>query len=158
MVLVNNVVEKDMKISLQADLGFRLLLFLSHLPQGSHKSVRVASGLLSVSYEHLNKVSKILVQNGYLRSVRGSQGGVALNMAPESVRLLDVFCLLEPDLQLIDCAGGKRGPCVFLPSCKLKTLFSDATEAFLDTLAPYSLADIMPSSDVFGVIDGDRGG
>ena len=146
-----------MKISLQADLGFRLLLLLSRLPTGEHKSVRVASGLLNVSYEHLNKVSKILVQHGYLRSIRGAHGGVMLEMAPESIRLLDVFCLLEPDLQIIDCAGGKRGPCVFLPSCKLKDLFSDATQAFLDTLEPYCLADIMPSSDVFGAIGGEHG-
>jgi Rrf2 family nitric oxide-sensitive transcriptional repressor len=48
--------------------------------------------------------------------------------------------LLENNLDVIDCY---TAPCKILPACRLKGILAIATQAFMQTLNEYTLADLV---------------
>ena len=49
---------------------------------------------------------------------------------------------LEPSLDLVDC---ENPVCRLNPSCRLKSILSEATAAFMGVLSSYTLADLVRS-------------
>ncbi|MDU0355896.1 hypothetical protein RS130_20175 [Paraglaciecola aquimarina] len=48
--------------------------------------------------------------------------------------------LLESSMQVVECHSP---PCRILPACKLKSIFVEATQAFIQSLAAYHLSDLL---------------
>ena len=66
--------------------------------------------------------------------------GFYLKRAPEDLNIGDLVVLLENTLQIVEC---KTPLCKILPACKLKGILGQATQAFLDSLKAYTLADLL---------------
>ena len=81
-----------------------------------------------------------LVRLGYVEAIRGKGGGIRMKMPAEKIALVDVVTHFETTLKPVDC---KEQPCRIIRSCQLKGLLDKAMEAFIDTLAAYTLADIV---------------
>ena len=56
------------------------------------------------SKNHLAKVLHILVKHNYLTSLRGPNGGFALKQDPGEISLLEVYELMEGELEGFQCA------------------------------------------------------
>jgi len=93
----------------------------------------------NVSRNHLVKVVHRLSSLGYLDSIQGRGGGIALAMEAEDIVVGDVVRSMEATLDVIDCAAGN---CPLLPQCLLKGALGEATSAFLETLDCYTIADL----------------
>jgi len=93
----------------------------------------------NVSRNHMVKVVHRLSSLGYLDSIQGRGGGIELAMEPEDIVVGDVVRNMEVTLDVIDCAAGN---CPLLPECLLKEALDEATDAFLDTLDGYTVADL----------------
>ncbi len=87
------------------------------------------------------KVVNRLANEGYIFARRGRGGGLQLAKPPQAIRIGSVVRSMEPSMQLADCSPA--GGCVFMPDCRLKGAFADATNAFVHTLDNYSLADLV---------------
>lgn len=129
-----------MKLTLQTDLAFRVLMLIAG-ENTKPISVTQMALKLKVSQHHLSKVVKELTTKGFLISTRGRLGGVLLARAEAQIKLSDVIIAVEPDFHIAQCFGNKA--CVFLPQCKLKKQLSKALKAFIDVLDKQTLADIL---------------
>ena len=76
--------------------------------------------------------------------MQGRGGGIALAMEPEDIVVGDVVRNMEATLDVIDCAAGN---CPLLPKCLLKRALGEATDAFLETLDNYTIADLTKNRD-----------
>jgi Rrf2 family protein len=56
------------------------------------------------SRNHLSKVLHILVKHNYLSSLRGPNGGFALKQDPDKISLMEVYELMEGELDRFQCA------------------------------------------------------
>ncbi len=56
------------------------------------------------SRNHLSKVLHILVKHNYLTSLRGPHGGFALKRDPKGISLLEIYELMEGELESFQCA------------------------------------------------------
>ncbi|GHO82164.1 hypothetical protein KSZ_01700 [Dictyobacter formicarum] len=48
----------------------------------------------------------------------------------------------EEDFYLVECFNAEKNHCFITPQCQLRSVFAEATQAFLQVLDSYTLADI----------------
>lgn len=102
--------------------------------------------ILGISRNHAVKVVYSLSQNGYLKTVRGHNGGIRLAMKPEEIVLGSVVADMEDFSTLMSCS---RTGCRVHPVCRFKPIMRLASDAFLDVLRKFTLADLLSGEDVF---------
>lgn len=129
-----------MKLTKQTDFAFRTLLFLASKPKEQLSNIQQICDFYDISSNHISKVVMRLVRIGYIETVRGKGGGIRLSCAPEHIQLIAVVTEFETTLRPINC---DEQPCRIIHSCRLKEIFGNAMQAFVDTLSGYTLADMI---------------
>lgn len=128
-----------MQLKRFTDYALRVLLFVGRT-NGRRCTMSEIAAYYHISREHLRKVVHRLAQLGYLRSVRGRGGGIALGRDPAKMRVGDVIAAMERDISVIDC---QALACVLLPGCSLKSALDRASRAFIAELNEVTLADLL---------------
>lgn len=135
-----------MQLTKHTDFAFRSLIFMASMPD-EMATIKVISERFKIPKSHLMKVISTLVANGYVKSVRGKQGGVLLAKPATEISLREVVEVMENTLEPIDCIGQE---CVILKTCQLKSVLAGARDSYLEHLGKFTLADIMndPTSHI----------
>src|SRR6185312_9021994 len=125
-----------MRLTNFSDYTLRVLMYAA-AQKGRLITIEQTAKLYGISRAHLMKVANLLTRAGYLRSVRGRSGGLALAQRPNKIRLGDVMRATEPDFALVECfATGDQ--CLITPHCRLRGALHEALAAFLKTLDGYT--------------------
>lgn len=131
-----------MRLTQYSDFSLRVLLYLGTHPD-RRCTIQEIADAYSISKNHLMKVVQQLVTRGFVRSTRGSGGGLVLSRSPEQINLGDVVRNMEPDFALVECQRSNN-QCVITPVCPLPAILEDATDAFLGVLDGRTLGDLLP--------------
>ena len=132
-----------MKVSTKGDYGVRALVELAHrYGQGPVQSAAIASRQ-EIPETYLDQLLTTLRRAGFIRSVRGPQGGHSLIDEPHKVRMSDVMVALEGSLAPSACvddpdACKKEGGCV---QREVWERVRDATQEILDSVSIADLAE-----------------
>ncbi|MPZ23427.1 MAG: Rrf2 family transcriptional regulator [Dehalococcoidia bacterium] len=87
-----------MRVSTKGDYGLRALIELSHRNgRGPVQSNDIAAAQ-DIPVAYLDQLLTTLRRSGFIRSIRGPQGGHVLARDPEDLRLSDVLKALEGSL------------------------------------------------------------
>lgn len=129
-----------MQLTRYTDYGMRILIYLALLPENRRASIDEISDIYDVSRNNVNKIVHQLGKAGVIDTKRGKGGGFLLKQPAEKINLGDMVVLMENSLQLVDC---KSPACRILPACRLKGVFAEAQQSFLQTLKQYTLADLL---------------
>ena len=129
-----------MQLTRYTDYGLRTLIYLALLPDGRRASIDEISEIYDISRNNLNKIVHQLGKAGVIATKRGKGGGFLLNLPAAEINIAEMVILLENSLQVVECSTPL---CRLLPACKLKHVLAQATQAFLDSLRHYSLADLV---------------
>lgn len=122
-----------MQLTQHTDFGLRLLIVLARSGGGPVPLPSFAAEQ-RLSYNHVAKVAQALVRAGFIRSLRGRNGGVALARPPSEITVGQVVRALEPGLRMADCAS-----CELRQGCETSSILAEATAAFLAVLDGKSL-------------------
>lgn len=127
-----------MRISTKGDYGVRALIELSHqYGQGTMQSAQIATRQ-HIPEPYLDQLLTMLRKAGFIRSVRGPQGGHALVRAPEEIRLSDVIRSLEGSLSPVSHLHEEGYQC--RAAHEVWHRVEDATEKILDGVTIGDLA------------------
>lgn len=96
-----------------------------------------------ISVHHLLKVIQKLSSLGYVETLRGKSGGVRLAQPPNQIVIGRVVRQVESDLGVVACLRAGESACVIEPACRMRSMLSAATDAFLAVLDDYTLADVL---------------
>ncbi|HVB99277.1 MAG TPA: Rrf2 family transcriptional regulator [Candidatus Dormibacteraeota bacterium] len=129
-----------MRLTQFTDFGMRALVILADR-EGEVMSTAAIAESLDVSVHHMAKVLQALGAAGFVRSLRGKQGGVTLARPAAAIRVGAVVRALEADQPLVECCRSDGGACVLTPACRLRSIFIAAEQAFLAHLDRVTLAD-----------------
>jgi len=130
------------RVSTKGDYGVRALIELAHhFGQGPLQSAEIAARQ-TIPEPYLDQLLTTLRRAGFIRSVRGPQGGHALIREPENLKLSEVIAVLEGSLSPIACLDepdgcGKPG---FCPQREVWEAVRDATRKILDDVSIGDLA------------------
>jgi Rrf2 family nitric oxide-sensitive transcriptional repressor len=132
--------ERAMNITRYTDYSLRVLIYLA-VKDPEQCTISEIAQSYDISKNHLMKVVQSLAQTGYVKAVRGKNGGVSLNETAQRINVGKLVRSLEDKTRLVECFG-KNNHCVITPACELKNMFAQAQEAFFVVLDGYSLSDL----------------
>lgn len=92
-----------MRITQEADYGFRVILYLSKLGYGEKIEAKSIAQDENIPLRFLLKLLRKLTQSGIIKSYRGVNGGYALNQLPENVTLRDVIESIDGPIYINRC-------------------------------------------------------
>ena len=140
-----------MRLTRYTDYAMRVLLHLAARNDGL-ASIGEIARLYDISQNHLMKVVQDLGKAGFVRTVRGRGGGIALARPADQIVIGQVVRQTEDGFQLVDC-----GACLIAPACTLPRVLNEATAAFIAVLDKYTVADLLDKRaqmrTLFGIDD-----
>ena len=128
-----------MHLTHHTDFSLRVLIYLSLLENDALVNIDEVAKDFKILKNHLTKVVQHLAQHGYIKTVRGKNGGMSLARSPDKMSLGDIIQTMENNTEVINC---KEPACPLINKCDLKGILNEAQNAFFSTLDKYSLADI----------------
>lgn len=123
-----------MQLTQHTDFGLRLLIVLTRQGGGPIALPSFAAEQ-RLSYNHVSKVAQALARAGFIKSLRGRNGGVELARPPSEFTVGDVVRALEPGMRMADC-----GHCELRLGCETSSVLAQAVAAFFAVLDQTSLA------------------
>ena len=131
-----------MKISTKGDYGIRALIELSHRygePRPTQSSEIAARQNIPESY--LEQLLTTLRRAGFIRSVRGPQGGHALIRDPRTVRVSEVVEALEGSIMPINCLD-EASACSRSGGCAQREMWQEVREAIMGVLDNITIGEL----------------
>jgi len=126
---------------MKGDYGVRALVELAHhYGEGPVQSAAIA-GRQSIPEPYLDQLLTSLRRAGFIRSVRGPQGGHALIRDPHDLKLSEVIIALEGSLAPIACLDDPEG-CRTKTSCSLRPVWQEVEAATVRVLESITIAEI----------------
>lgn len=130
-----------MPLSRRGDFAVRASIDLArHWDNGPRKTREIATSM-DIPPGSLKQILADLVAHGVLTSTAGPRGGYRLRQPPEEVTLLRIIEAAEGHLVLDKCVL-RGGPCDWTEACPIHDTWSNAQEAFADSVAGANLADL----------------
>jgi Rrf2 family protein len=133
-----------MKVSTKGEYGVRALIELAHRYGDARptQSGEIAARQ-KVPESYLEQLLTTLRRAGFIRSVRGPQGGHALIRDPREIRVSEVIEALEGPIMPSDCldetSGCGRGGG---GECAQRQMWADVRDAILGVLANTTIAEL----------------
>ena len=131
-----------MRLTIRTNLAMRVLMTCAVNPGTSITKSEIAERC-NASKNHLGQVIRQLARLGYIRAMRGRNGGMYLAMPAEEIRVGSVFRLFESDLPFAECFDEKENNCPLIESCWLKPALKKAVESFYQSLDEIKLSDLV---------------
>lgn len=126
-----------MQLTRYTDYALRVLLYLGQ--NGNRlSSISEIAEFHDISRNHLMKVVHNLSKQGFLRSVRGNGGGIALGRPASEINVGNVIRTMESRLEPADCSE-----CILAGACRLRCVLDEALQAFLQVVGKYTLEDLL---------------
>ena len=143
-----------MRLTSHTDYSLRTLIYLGVSPDQVTPIGEIA-GAYGLSKNHLMKVANHLAAGGYMKAIRGNQGGIRLARSPTDINIGAVVRYTETDMNLVECfCPGKAGSCRIETGCLLRSALRTALRALLGVLDNYSLASLLQSRPLLEELDG----
>lgn len=129
-----------MQLTHYTDYSLRVLIFLSL--QGDEQRITITdiAEHFSIPRNHLVKVVHRLGLLGYIETTRGKNGGIRLALPADQISIGQVVRQMEATLDVVNCQA--PSPCPIRSGCQLKSILNLATDAFLEVLDQYTVADL----------------
>lgn len=133
-----------MRLSLHTDYALRFLMYLASRP--GRATIAGVAEFFDISKDHLAKVAQRMVRLGYVRSIRGINGGIELAQSLDDLTVGQVIRDFEGAMHYLECVGTTEIVCVIQPSCELKRVFAEAERLQWEYLDSVKLSTVVGSS------------
>ena len=130
-----------MKISTRGRYALRLMLDLALADPEEYCSVKSIAARQQISEKYMEQIISQLVKAGFVRSVRGAQGGYRLAYAPEKYTAGQILRLTEGDLATVACLAQDAPECPRAEQCATRWLWEQMDDAVNDVLDRVTLAN-----------------
>ena len=135
--------EDRMKISTKGRYAVRVMLDLALNNNGECIKVKEIAARQGISEKYLEQIIAVLNKAGYVKSVRGPQGGYSLQRRPEEYTVGMILRLTEGDLASVSCTSSSTGPCKNIATCPTHPVWQKLDSIINDYLDGITLAQLL---------------
>ncbi|MBD5493130.1 MAG: RrF2 family transcriptional regulator [Lachnospiraceae bacterium] len=132
-----------MKISTKGRYALRLMLDLATYNTGGPVSLKDVAKRQEISDKYLEQIISVLNKAGYVRSIRGAQGGYLLKKEPSEYTVGMILRLTEGDLAPVSCVGEEKEECGRRGQCVTVRIWEQIYEAVSNVVDNITLADLL---------------
>lgn len=132
-----------MKISTKGRYALRLMIDIAANGGEKPVSIKEIAKRQDISDKYLEQIISILNGAGFVRSVRGPQGGYVLKRRPEEYTAGMVLRLTEGSLAPVACVEGEEPVCERMENCATFELWKRLNQAVSGVVDEVTLADLV---------------
>lgn len=132
-----------MKISTRGRYALRLMLDLAVYNTGEPISLKDVARRQQISEKYLEQIISLLNKAGFVRSVRGAQGGYMLRKDPAEYTVGMILRLTEGDLAPVNCVGSDSVACERRQECVTVRIWEQINDAVNQVVDGITLADMV---------------
>jgi Rrf2 family protein len=132
-----------MKISTRGRYALRLMLDLALNDADQYVTVKSISERQEISGKYLEQIVSVLSRAGFVKSVRGSQGGYRLARPVEEYTVGMILRLIEGSLVPVACMENEPNQCPRCGKCVTLDVWKQLDEAISGVLDHITLADLV---------------
>lgn len=133
----------SMKISTKGRYALRLMLDLATYSTDGPVCLKDVAKRQQISDKYLEQIIAILNRAGYVKSIRGAQGGYLLKKEPEEYTAGMILRLTEGDLAPVSCVGAEKEECGRKAGCVTTRIWQRISDAVNDVVDNITLADML---------------
>lgn len=131
-----------MRISTKGRYALRMMIEFGMNPERCTKISEV-SARQEISDKYLEQIVTILNRAGYVKSVRGAQGGYRLTMDAKEYTVGMILRQAEGSLSPVSCLDEDAEPCARAPRCVTLGVWKQVQEAVNNVVDNVTLADLI---------------
>lgn len=132
-----------MKISTKGRYALRLLLDLAVYNTGEPISLKDVARRQQISEKYLEQIISLLNKAGFVRSIRGAQGGYMLSKVPSEYTVGMILRLTEGSLAPVSCVGEDSIECERRQGCVTVRVWEQMNDAINQVIDHITLADLV---------------
>ena len=132
-----------MKISTKGRYALRLMIDIAVRGSDVNVSIRDVSESQGISTKYLEQIVSALVRAGFLRSVRGAQGGYRLARKPSEYTVGDILRVMEGSLAPVSCLDDAENQCERAEECATLKLWQGLYDVINNYLDSITLEDLV---------------
>lgn len=132
-----------MKISTKGRYAVRVMLDLALNDTGEYVKVREIAKRQDLSEKYLEQIIAMLHKAGYVKSVRGAQGGYKIAADPSVYTIGMILRLTEGSLSPVACLDGEVNDCERCDSCETLAVWKQLDEAIKKVVDGITIADLV---------------
>lgn len=132
-----------MKISTKGRYALRLMIDIAMHGTDTNVSIRDVAERQNISVKYLEQIVSMLVRVGYLRSIRGAQGGYRLSGKPSDYTVGDVLRITEGSLAPVSCLEDKENLCDRASECVTLKLWEGLYDVINKYVDSFTLEDLV---------------
>lgn len=132
-----------MKISTRGRYALRMMLDLAVNNNGEPIRLKDISKRQGISDKYLEQIISILNKAGFVRSIRGPQGGYMLNREPKEYTVGMILRLTEGSLAPVACLDYEPNDCERRNECVTLILWEKLNDAIKSVVDNVTLQDLV---------------
>ena len=133
----------SMKISTKGRYALRLMLDLALNNTGEYISIKSIASRQDISEKYLEQIISLLNRAGYVKSIRGAQGGYRLSKDPKEYTVGMLLRLTEGSLMPVDCLDLNIDDCDRVNACVTREVWQKLYDAILGVVDHITLQDLV---------------
>ena len=139
-----------MKISTKGRYALTLMLDLATYSTGGPLSLKDIARRQEISDKYLEQIIAVLNKAGYVRSIRGAQGGYILKREPSEYTVGMILRLTEGDLAPVSCVGDEKEECERQEGCVTIRIWQQINDAVNNVVDNITLEDMLQWQEEMG--------
>lgn len=132
-----------MKISTKGRYALRLMLDIAIYGKGDLVRIKDIAERQEISDKYLEQIISTLNKAGYVKSIRGPQGGYHLTKEPKQYTVGMILRLTEGSLAPVACLEDEENQCDRQGDCVTLLLWKKLDEAIKGVVDSVTLADLV---------------
>ncbi len=132
-----------MRISTKGRYALRLMLDLAVEAAEKPVSLKDIADRQQISGKYLEQIISVLNKAGFVKSIRGSQGGYLLTNPPSWYTVGMILELTEGDLSPVGCVGNQEADCRRKEDCVTVRIWEKINAAVHQVVDNITLADLV---------------
>ncbi len=132
-----------MKISTKGRYALRLMLDMAVHGTGELVRIKDVAERQQISEKYLEQIIASLRKAGYVKSVRGSQGGYKLSKEPSEYTVGMILRITEGNMAPVECLEDEKNTCDRAFACVTLRLWEELDKAIKGVIDRITLQDLI---------------
>lgn len=132
-----------MRISTKGRYALRLMLDLALNDAQQPVRIREIAARQEISDKYLEQIISLLHKAGFVRSIRGPQGGYLLTKRPEEYTVGMILRQTEGNMSPVECVGKDAVSCPRMDTCVTALVWKKLDAAVSDVIDNITLEDLV---------------
>lgn len=132
----------SLKISTKGRYALRLMIDLAANNSDQYITIKSISERQEISGKYLEQIISVLNRAGFVKSVRGSQGGYKLAKPAEEYTVGMILKLIEGSLVPVACMDDEQNQCPRCDKCVTLDIWKQLDAAINNVIENITLADL----------------